>query len=232
MGISTPVWSKEDLEQDGERPKAGAVPLGVLVITINLGDFELLSRTTEESQANSEQALVRFAALVDGRAGNQKGTLLQHPLMEDMDRETMKTVLMPQIPLPMLDRLQADGGIYDYQDPAANFEGGEDFEGGWLASIEQVTLPRIPGAEEGRTKSDLWILVQERSSFVAAPIESLGKQLLWESFIELGTLLLVVVVLWYFVFRLGQVSLAKTMIAGGQSPIDSAPYQSTIESNL
>jgi len=223
VGVSTPVWNKEDLEEDGETPRAGAIPLGVLVITINLGDFELLSRTTEEQP---------FAVLVDGRGGNQKGTLLQHPLFEDMDRETMKTVLMPQIPPPLLDRLQADGGIYDYQDPAAEFEEGKDFKGGWLASIEQVTLPRVPGVEEGRTKSDLWILVQERNSSVAAPIVLLGEQLLRESFIELGTLLLVVVVLWYFVFRLGQASLAKTVIAGGHGPVNKAPFESTIESNL
>ncbi len=238
VGVSTPVWNREDLEEDGETPRAGAIPLGVFVITINLGDFELLSRTTEEPPADPEKAPIRFAALVDGRDGNQKGTLLQHPhipAIQKMDRETMKTVFrMPQIPLPLLERLQADGGIgiYDYQDPAAEFEKGTRFEGGWLASIEQVSLPRMPGLEEGRTKSDLWILVQEPNRFVDAPIETLGDQLQRESFIELGTLLLVVVVLWYFVFRLGQASLAKTAIAGGQGPVDKAPFESTIESNL
>ncbi len=232
VGISSPVWSEMDLESDGETPRADAQPLGVIVLTINLGDFELLSRASEkESSESEEDPYSRFAALVDGRSGNQKGTLLQHPLLSRMDRETMKTVLMPQIDIPLLDRLQTDGGVFDYKDPAAKFEGGQIFEGTWLASIEQVSLPRVRGAEEGRTKSDLWILVQERSSSVAAPIRRLGSQLQRESFIELGTLLLVVVVLWYFVFRLGQATLTQKAIVGVDNG-NSAPFQSTIESDL
>ncbi len=233
VGISTPVWSETDFESDGETPRAGAQPIGVFVLTINLGDFELLSRASDqESTVPDEDPFTRFAALVDGRTGNQKGTLLHHPFISDMDRRTMESVLMPQIELPLLDRLQvAEDGVFDYRDPAAKFEGGEDFEGTWLASIEQVTLPRIRGADEGRTKSDLWILVQERSKSVAAPIDRLGSQLQRESFIELGTLLLVVIVLWYFVFRLGQATLAQKAIVSGEHAT-SDQLQSTIESNL
>lgn len=229
VGVSSPVWAEEDLEPDGETPSADAMPIGVLVLTINLGDFELLSQSTEEAQSPAEDPYIRFAALVDGRGGNQKGTLLQHPLIRQMDRATMKSVLMPQIDQHMLDKLQTSGGVSDYRDPAAEFDGGEPYRGTWLASIQQVTLPRVRGGEQGRTKSDLWILVQERSSSVAAPIRQLGSQLQRETFIELATLLLVIVVLWYFVFRLGQATLGR---GGSGSGPSGSSLQSTLESDL
>lgn len=225
VGVSAPVWAKPDFENDGETPKADATPIGVLVLTINLGDFELLSQmqsqpapvNSAETGSKSEQLqnidpYIRFAAMVDGRSGNQRGTILQHPLIQKMDRETMKSVLMPQIDPRMLERLQNSGGVFDYVDPAADFEDGEDFFAGtWIASLEQVNLPRVnTNNDDVRTKSDLWILTQERSSSVAAPIRKLGSNLQRETLIELGTLLLVIMLLWYFVFRIGSASLSKS----------------------
>ncbi len=208
--------------------------MGVLVLTINLGDFELLAQEEAGGEvAADSDPFIRFAAIVDGRSGNQRGTLLQHPLIADMDRQTMKTVQMPQIDAGLLEQLQHSGGVFSYLDPAAAFKDGEDFGGTWIASLEQVSLPRVnSGADEIRTKSDLWILMQERSSSVAAPIKKLESKLQRESLIELGTLLLVILTLWYFVFRLGQATLNKfpSPQLGGRSSTDSA-LPSTLESD-
>jgi eukaryotic-like serine/threonine-protein kinase len=230
VGVSAPVWAKNDFESDGETPQAGAVPIGVLVLTINLGDFELLSRVrTQTLPAGDSDPYIRFAAMVDGRSGKNLGAILQHPLIEDMNREVMKSIVKPpQIDAIMLERLQNSGGVFEYVDPAAKFEKGEAFLGTWIASLEQVSLPRVnSSADDVRTKSDLWILMQERSSSVAAPIDKLGSKLKRESLIELGTLLLVIMFLWYFVFRIGQATLSKSADSGNPMASETA-FQSTL----
>ena len=211
IGISTPIWDAADLSEDGAVSDS-AEPLGVFVLTINLGDFELLSERDEPNGLP-----VRFAALFDGRSGNQRGTLLQHPFIRDMDRQRMRTLMIPQIPAPVLDALTA-GGLDHFKDPVSDFEGGEPFAGEWIASIAQVELPRTSlDRSDEREKSDLWILVQERKSSVSAPIRSLATSLQRESMIEIVSLLCVILALWYFVFRLGQVAIS----GGGRSKVSS-----------
>jgi eukaryotic-like serine/threonine-protein kinase len=215
LGISAPIWSSDiaDLIENGQPPPADSEPLGVLVLTVNLGDFVLLGGgSTSDSQ---------FTILVDGRAGNQQGTLLQHPLIEAMDRDTMLASQMPQMPAPQLERLMRLEGIVDYQDPAAAFPGGEQFAGTWIAAISQVNLPGISplrnaskGPSEAAsqttnrtdaavTGSDLWVLVQERNSSVFAPVRQLGNRLQWESAKALTALSLLILGLWFYFFRFG-----------------------------
>ncbi|MEZ6137738.1 MAG: protein kinase [Pirellulaceae bacterium] len=238
VGVSAPVWHPTDYDSDGETPLPMAQPLGVLVLTINLGDFELLSQEEAGSDANSladegeQDPYIRFAAIVDGRSDNQRGTLLQHPWIQRMDRETMKTESMPRIDPRVLETLQNSGGVLEYEDPAAQKTGGTPFQGTWIASLEQVSLPRVnESSGEVRTKSDLWILMQERSSSVAAPIRKLGSKLQIESFIELGTLLLVILVLWYFVFRIGQNTLGGATSGAASHRSSDSAFQSTLESD-
>lgn len=204
IAISTPIFSQRDDLPYGQEANGQQQLLGVLVLTINLGDFELLA---EEETA--QQSLVRFAALFDGRKGNQLGTLLQHPYIGSLDGEKLRSLSIPQIPRPLVERL-TDGGLTDYSDPNAAFEGGQAFGGLWLASGAQVELPRN-GSEPGdeREKSDLWILVQERKDSVTAPIQSLSERLFRESLLEIAALLSVIFALWYFVFRLGQVRVSR-----------------------
>jgi eukaryotic-like serine/threonine-protein kinase len=248
IGISTPVWPPEAYDEDGELNEQEMQPLGVIVLTINLGDFELLTQRPHNNSVEShpseelaqhsrpEELPTRFAALVDGRSGNQQGTLLQHPLIQQMDRETMKSVPMPQIKQPVIEALQRHGGVVDYRDPASEFEGGAAYAGGWIAALEPVRLPRVyPGEstsnEIGRGNSDLWILMQERSSSVAAPIRKLSSQLQRESLFELGTLLFVILVLWSIVFRTGRLRVARNGATSSRSQ-EEVGLQTTIDSNL
>ncbi len=217
IGISAPVWAVEDLVDGAPPTDERVLPLGVLVLTINLGDFELLT----EGQENDARPL-RFAALFDGRHGNQLGTLLQHPLIRKLDRETMKTIGIPQIPLPVVEQLISTG-LDSYQDPAAAFEGGQIYGGEWLATSAQVELPRTNAdSGENRTKSDLWILVQERKDSVSAPIQSLSDKLSRESWIEIAALLSVILALWYFVFRLRQTAAGRRSFHYGSSDTSSS----------
>lgn len=191
IAISTPIWSNQQSQSEDSE---NLLPMGVLVLTIHLGDFQLLADGSQEA------APQRFATLFDGRQGNQLGTILQHPILEKLDTETLKSMLMPQLPLPTIEALRASG-MSDYYDPFAKFQYGSDYHGAWIACVAQVDLPQLAEDVEAKSKSDLWILVQERKQSVVAPIRSLTKSLQRESLIEFLVLISFVAVLWYIVFR-------------------------------
>lgn len=212
IAISAPIWDEQYVNDQPVDPALNPRPIGVFVMTINLGDFELLS---EQDPLDAGPA--RFAVLFDGRKGNQLGTLLQHPYMCDLDRETIKSIVIPQIPLGVIEAL-IDKGLDDYRDPVAEFEGGVAYSGPWLASSAQVELPRTGSdRSEDREKSDLWILVQERRNSVSAPIQSLSSRLRRESYLEIAALVAVIMAMWYFVFRLGPSKITPRR-ASGESP--------------
>ena len=201
VGISCPIWPslpESDTASDIEPP--ARKPLGVMVLTINLGDFQLLAGEAEESDAN------RLAVLLDGRKGDQQGTLLQHPLLSDLSvrKSTRRDVTqLPPIDSDQLEKLRT-GGLRNYRDPAAEHPLGKVYAGEWIAAIQQVSLPALDRvhADEG---TDLWVLVQERASRAQEPVNQLGSRLQNESMIALVTVVLVICVLWYFVFRLREV---------------------------
>jgi eukaryotic-like serine/threonine-protein kinase len=200
VAVSSPIWPVEYSQAEDEQARAKIQPLGVLVLTINLGDFELLSGQTHE------QSEARFAVLVDGRSGTQQGTLLQHPVLQAMEsrfQATQKLEIVPQIDKPQLDDLRARG-LVNYRDPASRIPEGEAFSGTWVAAIQQVRLPT--NAERNLTDraSDLWVLVQERTSYVEEPVQVLGARLQRESYLELAVLACVVALMWYFVNRTGK----------------------------
>jgi hypothetical protein len=67
---------------------------GLLVLTINVGDFELLSDDDEkDAQEGSSGHKTPFAVLVDGHvganedSGTGEGTILQHPIFSETPRE-------------------------------------------------------------------------------------------------------------------------------------------------
>ncbi len=189
---------------------------GVLVLTINLGDFELLAanttppsdRSTDDDPSNHEGT--RFAVLIDGHAGNREGTLLQHPALEsrEVDAIGVKNLANStqsvnfQIDAEQLQRLKK-GGLYDYQDPVAKAKMGQEFGGKWIAAMQRVAVPRISMEKPANDAevTDLWVLVQERAEVVTEPVDLLGRKLLREGLIALLTLLTVVGTLWVFVLR-------------------------------
>lgn len=215
VGISCPIWP-EDYDSDtsdtppasdnappssGDATPAGPQrPLGVMVLTINLGDFQLLAGEADDDEAN------RLAVLVDGREGNQQGTLLQHPLLSNPEVRTSTlhdSTLLPPIDPRQLSKLRS-GGLRDYRDPAAQHPLGAPYRGEWIAAIQQVSLPSLDEVHAD-TGTDLWVLVQERASRAQEPVHQLGSRLQNESMIALVTVVLVICVLWYFVFRLSEV---------------------------
>ncbi len=217
VAISAPIWP-ETADEDSEETRAKIKPIGVLVLTINLGDFDLLGAH------EAEGAQTRLAVLVDGREGAQQGTLLQHPILKAMElrfQETKVREAVPRIDGRQFAALQnpQNPGLVDYQDPSTECPAGTDFAGNWVAAMQKVRLPSDADSTTSDRASDLWVLVQERTSFVEAPVTQLGTRLQRESYIELASIVSVVLLMWFFVIRIGRANLTKNAQHEGEKTL-------------
>ena len=68
VAISTPIFRDRDGKQQFE---------GILVLTVDLADFHVSAATTKRDHD-------QFLVLVDARPGADEGTILHHPLFEEM----------------------------------------------------------------------------------------------------------------------------------------------------
>ncbi|EKK00571.1 serine/threonine protein kinase [Rhodopirellula baltica SH28] len=222
VAISTPLWLEESgVIVSGRRETPDRDPDAVFVATINLGDFQLLQRSrsgNESDAANPSQV----AVLVEAREGDLRGTVLQHPLMDQL-REEGQTVSDKsyQVDGATMDRL-LEGGDVGYRDPMALASEGNGFGGEWIAAMEAVTLPRptkAAGAAEvaddhgedvvsggqlplsSVEQTDLLVLVQYRLSEVLGPVAELRRSLLFEGAFAIVSILVMTLFLWWVVRR-------------------------------
>jgi hypothetical protein len=193
VAVSTPVY----LSQDRSRPDA------LFVVTINLGDFELLQ---------SEQEADHVAVLLEAREGPEQGTILQHPLMDHRRAAGVKMEgTRYKIPPALMQRLLTGGDVnIDYVDPLASAEDGDAYAGSWLAAMQPVSVPReVSGdVEQGQANgagpnTDLLVLVQYRLEKVIEPVDQMLRALLWEGVAAIASILVVTLTLWVFVRRVG-----------------------------
>ncbi|MBA62157.1 MAG: protein kinase [Planctomycetaceae bacterium] len=195
IAISTPVY------EDDTKQKL----LGVVALTLNLGDFSYL---------RSDQIENQFAVFIDGRTqttSNQiqvQGTILQHPIMDELNNPTIEPFRIGGTQLHQL--LQGEKQLYT--DPVGQAAGRSEYEkyqGQWIAVIENVRLPGRSAADSGapiqsdvdRKKSELLILIQESYEDATTPIGELGAKLILEGIITAVILLIAVTTLWFFVLR-------------------------------
>ena len=212
VAISTPIYlSEESLQPDA-----------MFVVTVNLGDFELLQ---------SKQGANQIAVLVEARNGPAQGTILQHPLM-DTRRQSGTQVEGEKYQInPKLMKRLLEGGDVDYLDPLADADDGSDFDGQWIAAMQPVAVPRDapeispamtsaseatdpplpptdlpPGAVREATgkATDLLVLVQYRLKTVIEPVQEMRTALLWEGAAAIASILAVTLTLWFFVRRVGR----------------------------
>lgn len=223
IAVSTPIEFSEEVEGQTE-PR---IVEGVLVLTINLGDFELLSESNH-SRGDDEHEVVqkqqqRFAVLVDGHVGDREGTILQHPVL--LQRPENKQAgdrpnLQFQIDTESLKQLK-DIGMYDYIDPVSKSDDkrAKEFEGEWIAAMVRVDVARrISGDIVKKQSTDLWVLVQERADSVTAPVQLMVIKLARLGLIALGTLLAVICALWYFVLKVMRLPDSFAAAARSRSP--------------
>ena len=195
--ISLPL----DLDETRDGPEA------VFVVTINLGDFELMQSETEFDL---------IAVLVDARNGPSRGTVLQHPLM-DIRRDKGQSSIgqVYRVEADLMDKLSNRNDV-DYVDPLAAAADGGAYAGDWIAAMQPVSLPNAgKNTGDGKT-ADLLVLVQYRLAGVLQPVGKMRRLLLQDGAAVLGSILMITVAMWYFVRRVNQDQGAKRLSAAEQ----------------
>lgn len=191
VASSTPI----DLDDDGSAD-------AVFVVTINLGDFKLLQ---------SERGANQIAVLIEARDGPLRGTVLQHPLMDEMRgrKETLAGKRF-QVEAGLLDELVAGRGDVKYVDPlAASAGSGSAYGGEWIAAVQPVQLPQLMSTDDASDEqfdemdgqTDLLVLVQYRLSKVLAPVTNMRRALLLEGAGMIASIFLITLALWLLLYR-------------------------------
>ncbi len=193
VAVSTPIY----LSETSTKPDA------LFVVTINLGDFQLLQ---------SKQGANQVAVLVEARQGPAQGTILQHPLMDRRrDGASGMGGEVYQID-PQIMRQLLQGGDVEYADPLAQADDGGEFSGPWIATMQPVAVPRQTldaesspsnGQRDRGGATDLLVMVQYRLAKVFEPVDQMRDALLWEGAAAIGSILAVTLTLWFFVRRVG-----------------------------
>ena len=181
IAVSTPIFRAGDPESD---------VVGVLGMTVNLGDFAYFRNTNLEN---------RFAVLIDGRRGPNQGVILQHPLFDIMGQDGEgpaedHSATEFRVTETQLASLQSDAV---YRDPLGESAQGELYRGDWIASSANVSLPGEKSSNDG-----IVVLVQERRDKATALVKELGGQLKREGLWALVGVIGVVIVLWYIALRM------------------------------
>ena len=189
VGVSMPLF---------EGQGAARTFAGVLVFSVDIGNFEFL--TVEDQQPQD-----RFAVLVDARDATGGGRIIAHPYFADRATDDPDAPAAgptrPIIARQMLVRLTHDWrAVYD--DPLGQLPGGEAYAGQWVAATQRLHLPgerRSAAAEAGLL--GLMVLVQERAVAAIGPVEQLGGRLVTEGLLALFAIAVTVAALWIFALR-------------------------------
>jgi hypothetical protein len=181
---------------------------GVMVLTINVGDLELLHTfSSHTSRKGSDEGptpsqFTGFAVLVDGHEGDREGTILQHPFFSEAGAEPHQdSSFRFQIDPSMLKRLK-ETGTYRYQDPIAQDPRGDRYAGEWIAAMERVEVSRRSVDDfERRQSTSLLLLIQVPASSITGPVAVMSQKLSGLFLAALLALLTAIVALWIFVLR-------------------------------
>ncbi|HUE70564.1 MAG TPA: serine/threonine protein kinase [Pirellulaceae bacterium] len=174
--------------------------LGVLVLTINLGDFELFRGGVQENdQIGGGDSK---AVLVDGRAG-RTGTILQHPLFDEI--RTRGGKLPPEFVEPnyrVADRVLSSSTGELYEDPLAQHTLGLPFRGRWIAAAANVAAP-LGVTRDGGQPADTGLVVLVQSSYdsVVQPVQQLGRNILGRFALMLAVVMLIGMAVWLYTLR-------------------------------
>jgi hypothetical protein len=169
--------------------------LGVVAMTVNVG--QLNQFPGDDNQ---------FAVLVDNRAGDHKGVIVQHPLFDKLFAEQQKSLPGEQPKLPdrfknyrvSADDLPNSDDAWSqehYRDPLASDSQGGQYDRRWLAEMAPVS---VRGRDTG------WIVIVQEA-YDTAIGDTLGKLklgLVNSGLIALGLIALVMAGLWGMAKRL------------------------------
>jgi serine/threonine protein kinase len=214
IAVSSPITMKR---KPGGEKSPERVTEGLLVLTINIGDLQLLASESQQQLTSpenvagndSEQAnrqFSGFAVLVDGHEGEREGTILQHPFFSTWSGSAG---LQPQsfseeifkIDQESLDKLKEEG-MLDYIDPISKHPDGRAYQGQWIAAMEKVEIARKGMDEfERRQPTSLMLLVQVPADSITVPVGTMAQSLAKLFFYAVIALLLAIAILWLIVNR-------------------------------
>jgi len=221
VAIASPILADASPDMPGA---SGKEFLGIFVLTINLGDFEFFRSSVSQQRD-------RFAVLVDGRDGADTGTILQHPLFDELlgAKFSLPDVFKePQYRVPAA-LLHGKGGLYD--DPLGKYPGyGSEsqrtkqaamsgfYAKRWVAAAAPVYSPAL----DATSNSGLMALVQSDYDGVVGPARELGNQFIRNSLWMLTVVIVISLSLWYIVVRLFREPRSAPRRSIGAAP-DSTP---------
>jgi hypothetical protein len=143
--------------------------------------------------------------LVDAHQGEEQGTILHHPLFEDLlaKQQSVPGELLSDakyhVPRSLLEKHEDAA----YHDPLGDFDDrnglSKVYQRRWLAAAAPV-LPPI-GADE-HSESGLMVVMQSDYHVVVRPARELGGQFVKNSFWMLVVMVTVLAALWYIVVRM------------------------------
>jgi hypothetical protein len=186
VAISTPIYRGEERKEF----------IGVLVYTINVGDFAFF-------RLENEIATNHYAVLVDGRPGPSRGSILQHPLFNDLAKKGQKPpeeIISMRVPQEVLDT-KADRL---YIDPLGEHVlGRERYGQSWIAAVASVRAPSYPGvAYDPKTEdTGLDVLVQSSYADVITPVRELSERLLRNIVLMLAVVVIAGIGVWALALR-------------------------------
>jgi serine/threonine protein kinase len=202
IGVSAPLY-------DGERF------LGVICITIVMDAIASLERGSTQ----------QYAVVVETRPGETQGTLIQHPLYQQMRgqlsiqefSEFLKRCAEQKANLP------SEPGELDafYSDPLGKLPEGKAYNRQWIACAEPVLRKRDEGSQE--EPSGLVVIVQEDYQSGLEAVNRLGSRLLWGAAIAILFAGGAIVALWLLVLRMLREPKSRP-IAPPKPPSDLTPH--------
>ncbi len=206
IAVSTPISVQIDNPPGSDEPDRAVT--GVFVLTINLGDFDLLPEdlpNVTDGQGKLK-SIDRLAVMVDGHAGTgfqtetREGTILQHPAFAQFQEDQVSAPRIKyQIGDDMLSKLKSEG-THGYIDPVSLERGGEEYQGEWIAAMAQVEITRKSiDYVERKESANLWVLVQARAETVTAPVARMGDKMMREGLVALLAMLAMICCIWVFV---------------------------------
>ena len=240
IAVSTPISVKR---KSADEKGPDRLTEGLLVLTINIGDLQLLASERQQREASSDESKLDaqdhpnrqfsgFAVLVDGHEGEREGTILQHPFFatwadSNASNSQSDSELRFKIDQTMLRKLKEEG-TYKYIDPISKQPGGEAYQGAWIAAMEKVEIARKGTDEfERKQSTSLMLLVQIPADSITVPIGMMGQKLAKLFLYAVIALLLAIAALWLIVSRflrtpdqLGQAVRPRVVLADARSSSD------------
>ncbi len=237
IAVCTPIAFERDDNSDSLSVE------GVMVLTINLGDFDLISSSkTKKNQDDSESANENkedvLAVLVDGHEGQREGTILQHPMLQILGKQLGSDAdlakLTFQLDSDQMRELQGKGS-FTYSDPVAKHPLGKEYRGDWIATMREVDISRRINQSDATVRkysTNLFVLVQERADKVVEPVSGLVQKLSREGWFAFLSIVSLISALWYFVFRVLRTTEQSSMgsrLRSNTQPLGSAANEATVD---